>query len=328
VAMLSPRRLTEHARNKFRQWALWRLRGPEAAPIFLAQRRVFILPTSHGLWYGGALFALLGASVQYNLNLGFILTFLLAGVGLLGIVHTFRNLAHLYVSPGRVDPVFAGEPARFTVLLDNRSRYDRFAIGAQSGSGAPVYCDAPKTAIASSVVAIIAARRGWFYPGRITLSTRFPLGLLRAWSYVELDRPCLVYPRPERTPLPQEAINSEYGERAAAARGTDDFSGLRAHQLSDSPRHVAWKAVARGADMLTKQFAGRADARLWLDWSMLPPALDVEARLSRLTGWVLDAETQGLSYGLRLPTLRIAPAHGDVHCSACLKALALYGSSS
>jgi uncharacterized protein (DUF58 family) len=323
--MLSPRRITEYAQNKFREWATWGSRGPETPPIFLAQRRVFILPTRHGLWYGGALFALLGASVQYNLNLGFILTFLLSGVGLLGIVHTFRNLAHLYVSPGRVEPVFAGELARFTVLLDNRSGYDRYAIAMQSGTAAPVYCDAPKAAIASAVVAITAARCGWFYPGRITLSTRFPLGLLRAWSYVELDRPCLVYPRPERTPLPQEAINTEYGERAISARGTDDFSGLRAHQLSDSPRHVAWKAVARGAEMLTKQFAGRADARLWLDWSMLPPALDVEARLSRLCGWVLDAEAHGLSYGLVLPDLRIAPARGDLHCSACLKALALCG---
>jgi len=99
---------------------------------------------------------------------------------------------------------------------------------------------------------------------------------------------------------------------------------LRSHQLSDSPRHVAWKAVARGSEMLTKQFAGRADARLWVDWELLNPSLDSERRISRLTGWVLDAEAQGLSYGLRLPGLEIAPGHGDVHCSACLKALALY----
>ena len=76
--------------------------------------------------------------------------------------------------------------------------------------------------------------------------------------------------------------------RAVAAKGSDDFSGLRAHQITDSPRHVAWKAVARGAEMLTKQFAGRADARLWLDWELISPLLDVEARLSRLTGWVLE----------------------------------------
>jgi len=325
VAITTPAALAAKLRKKFREWALFRSRGPEPAPVFLSQRRVFILPTRNGFWFAGALFSLLVASIQYNLSLGYVLTFLLTGVGLLGIVHTFRNLAHLYVSPGRVDPVFVGDVARFTVCLDNRSGYDRYAVAMQSGAlGVPVYCDAPAVLVSSAILGIAAAHRGWFYPGRITLSTRFPLGLLRAWSYVELDRPCLVYPRPERTPLPQDAISAEYGERSIAAKGNDDFSGLRTHQLSDSPRHVAWKAVARGAEMLTKQFAGRADSRLWVDWEQLPPPLDTERKISRLTGWVLDAEAQGLSYGLRIPGLEIAPSNGDVHCSACLKALALY----
>lgn len=313
---------------KYSEWALFRSRGPEPAPIFLNQRRVFILPTRFGLLFTLTLVAMLFGSINYSLSLGFILTFLLTGVGLLGILHTFRNLAHVYVSPGRVDAVFAGELARFTVCIDNRSGYDRYALGLQAGAKAvPVYCDVPALTVANAVVAKPTVRRGWFYPGRITLSTRFPLGLLRAWSYVELDRPCLVYPKPHRAPLPQDALISDHGERALAAKGSDDFSGLRAHQLSDSPRHVAWKAVARGAEMLTKQFSGRADARLWLDWEHAAPALDIEARLSRLTGWVLEAEAQGLSYGLRLPGTELAPGHGDAHCAACLTALALYGTA-
>jgi uncharacterized protein (DUF58 family) len=301
-------------------------RGPEPGPIFLNQRRVFILPTRFGLLLALTIVVMLFGSINYNLSLGFILTFLLTGVGLLGILHTFRNLAHLYVSPGRVDPVFAGDLAHFTVCLDNRSGFDRYAIALHAGrAGDAVFCDAPSGTVANAPVAVLAPRRGWFHAGRITLSTKFPLGLLRAWSYVELDRPCLVYPKPERTPLPLEALVAEQGERAASATGTDDFSGLRAHQLSDSPRHVAWKAVARGSELITKQFAGRADARLWLDWDSLPPALDTEARLSRLTGWVLDAEAQGLSYGMRLPGIVAAPSHGDAHCLGCLKTLALYG---
>jgi uncharacterized protein (DUF58 family) len=312
-------------KTKFSEWALFRMRGPEPAPVFLSQRRVFILPTWSGMQFSALLLVLLLVSIQYALSLGFVLTFLLAGVGLLGMLHTFRNLAHVYLSPGRVDPVFAGDTARFTVNIENRSNFDRFSIGLQPAKDAlPVYCDALAMSNASPVVAMQARRRGWFYPDRITLSTRFPLGLFRAWSYVELDRPCLVYPSPERTPLPTEAMSSNSGERAAAAAGSDDFSGLRAHQISDSPRHIAWKAVARGAEMLTKQFAGRADARLWLDWDLLAALPDLERRLSRLTGWVLAAEAEGVSYGLRLPGLEIAPDHGDTHCSVCLKALALY----
>jgi uncharacterized protein (DUF58 family) len=110
--------------------------------------------------------------------------------------------------------------------------------------------------------------------------------------------------------------------------GNDDYSGLRGYQLSDSPRHVAWKAVARNEAMLTKQFAGEAAAELWLDWNRLPALMGVEERLSRLAGWVIAAERSGANYGLRLPGNEIQPAHGEAHHNACLQTLAVYGDMS
>ncbi|HYY61552.1 MAG TPA: DUF58 domain-containing protein, partial [Burkholderiales bacterium] len=146
-----------------------------------------------------------------------------------------------------------------------------------------------------------------------------------AWSYVEPDARCLVYPRPERSALPPPSAESAKGTLRSPTPGNDDYAGLRAYQFSDSPRHVAWKAVARNEDMLTKQFTGEAAAELWLDWAMLPGHLNVESRLSRLAGWVLDAERSGVHYGLRLPGVEIAPARGEAQSGTCLQALALYG---
>src|SRR6185503_6294775 len=119
------------------------------------------------------------------------------------------------------------------------------------------------------------------------------------------------------------------GDAAAGARhtpvpGSDDFAGLRSYQPSDSPRHIAWKAVARSDEMLTKHFAGESAAELWLDQKLLPSRLSLEQQLSRLAGWVLAAERSGAHYGLRLPGVEIAPSRGDVHRAACLQALALY----
>jgi uncharacterized protein (DUF58 family) len=168
-----------------------------------------------------------------------------------------------------------------------------------------------------------AARRGWLALGRVMLETRFPLGIFRAWSYVEPDARCLVYPRPERSLLPQPSAESARGVLRSPTPGNDDYSGLRAYQLSDSPRHVAWKAVARSEDMLTKQFTGEAAAELWLDAARLAH-LGVEQRLARLAGWVLEAERSGAQYGLRLPGTEIPPAHGELHRNACLQVLALY----
>ena len=157
--------------------------------------------------------------------------------------------------------------------------------------------------------------------------TRYPLGLFRAWSYVHPDHRCLVYPRPEHTPLPAASADANAGASRLIAQGTDDFSGLRGYQSSDSPRHVAWKAVARGEDMYTKQFSGQSSAELWLEWNLLPPEAGIERRLSRLASWVLASERAGVRYGLRIPGRTLTPDRGDVHLAACLTALALYESA-
>jgi uncharacterized protein (DUF58 family) len=309
---------------RLRSW-LYGFVPPERGAIVLGHRRVYIVPSRLGWMFAGALGVLLLGSINYSLALGFALTFLLAGLGLAGMVHTARNLAALEVRAGRVEPVFAGEAAQFRLYLCNHAPFDRPAILVrQLASGAQTVVDVAARAVADAVLGVPAARRGRLPLGRVMLETRFPLGLFRAWSYVEPDAHCLVYPRPATSPLPAAAAGAAGGAARVQSRGTDDFSGLRAYQLSDSPRHVAWKVMARADDMLTKQFSGEAALDLWLEWRALPAALGLEERLSRLAGWVLAAERAGARYGLRLPGGEMAPGRGEPHRSACLQALALY----
>lgn len=310
--------------KSLRSW-FFGYKAPERGPIVLSHRRVYILPARLGVMFGVTLLIMLIGSINYVLSLGFMLTFLLAGMGIAGMVHTVRNLARLTVVAGRVEPAFVGESAQFRLHLENSAHYERPAVLLrQLDSGAQIVADIPAGGALDVVLAVPAVQRGWLDLGRVMLETRYPIGLFRAWSYVEPELRTLVYPRPEKSPLPQASPDASAGAAHASARGTEDYSGLRSYQLSDSPRHVAWKAVARSEDMLTKQFTGQASARLWLDWALLPVQLDTEARLSRLTGWVLEAERQGVRYGLRLPGVQIEPASGDAHRSACLTALALY----
>ncbi|HYR36758.1 MAG TPA: DUF58 domain-containing protein [Burkholderiales bacterium] len=298
---------------------------PEQGTVTLVHRRVYIVPTQLGALFVLTLTILLVGSINYSLSLGFALTFLLAGMGIAGMVHTARNLARMAVSVGRAEPVFAGEAAQFRLYLDARAGFDRPAILARHlRSRSQMVVDVPAAGLAEVVLAVPAPRRGWLPLGRVMLETRFPLGIFRAWSYVEPAARCLVYPRPERSALPAPAAESARGALRSPTPGNDDYAGLRTYQLSDSPRHVAWKAVARSEDMLTKQFTGEASAELWLDWARLAPQLPLEQRLSRLAGWVLEAERSGVHYGLRLPGVEIAPGRGDAQRAACLQALALY----
>ena len=304
--------------------SLFQWRGPESGSIVLVQRRIFILPSRHGAIYVGALFLMLSGSINYSLSLGFILTFLLAALGVNSILHTFRNLARLRITAGRVQPVFAGDVAHFSLSIENPGALDRYSIGLTRDRQDAVYTDVIARQATTVSVAVPTQRRGILRPGRLTLFTRYPLGLCYAWAYAEPDTQCIVYPRPEAGRIPLPLPEAHAGTGIARGSGQEDFSGLRSYHPGDSPRHIAWKAAARGQGLLTKQFSGRADAELWLDWQATPDALGTEGRLSRLARWVVDAHNAALSFGLRLPGITLPPAPGNAQRERCLEALALF----
>ncbi|MCX7154970.1 MAG: DUF58 domain-containing protein [Rhodocyclales bacterium] len=309
----------------FVRWAL-RVRPPEPAPIVLTQRRVYVLPTRAGLAYGAALGVMLLGAMNYNLSLGYALVFLLAGLGIVAILHTFRNLVLLSIRPGRCEPVFAGSVAQFGLLLESQRPDARTSLRLFFDEAVPIEVDIGPHACTATTLGVHAAKRGWLPMPRFTIETTWPLGLIRAWSYAVPELNCLVYPTPaaKAPPLPWSSDSARGSARDG--RGADDFSGLRKHQVADAPRHVAWKAVARQQDgpLLTKLFSGAAAQQLWLDWAALPDTIDTEQRLSILARWILDADAAGLAWGLRLPAVRLAPDNGPAQRSAGLHALALY----
>ena len=103
-------------------------RGPEAGEVFLHQRRVFIFPTRYGFFFVLSLLAMLAGSINYDLSLGFVLTFFLASAGLVAMLHTFRNQVHLILRPMKAEPVFAGETAAFDLLLVNQKNFERASM--------------------------------------------------------------------------------------------------------------------------------------------------------------------------------------------------------
>ncbi len=325
------RRFTAHLQTLFYRWAL-RGRAPERTPIVLTQRRVYVLPTGPGLAYTATLLAMLVGAINYNLSLAHALVFLLAGLGASAILHTFRNLAHLEILSGRCAPVFAGEQATFRLLIANPRTTPRTAVHLfLAGQADTSMVETEIAAESSTTVALElpALRRGWLSLPRITLSTTYPLGLIRAWAYAAPDLRCLVYPSPAVSAPPLPLSAGEHAGCALAVAGMEDFSGLRTHQPTDSPRQIAWKATARQDDgaLLTKQFSGSATETLWLDWQALPVQCDNETRLSILCRWVCDAHRAGLRWGLRLPNKSIEPDHGMAHYHACLRQLALYAAA-
>lgn len=310
-------------RQRFGLGRFLRGNGPAHAPLRLDRRRVYILPTRAGLSFAVLLMVMLIGAINYNNSLAYLLTFLLAGIGLVTMLHTYRGLLGLRLSLGQTAPVFAGEQATVPLVVDNRDGPARFGIALGCPGSEPLHADVPARQITRLPLPWPSHRRGRHPVGRFTLATRFPLGLFRAWSPVELHGDVLVYPAPAASgtlPEPgryQPELSGDQGE------GADDFAGFRPYHPGDSLRHVHWKALAREQELLTKRFGGDRAEALWLDWAATTGA--TETRLAHLTRWVLEAQIAGLHYGLILPGLRLAPAHGAEHRERCLSALALFG---
>ena len=308
------------------QQKLFRWQSDGSAPLRLGQRRIFILPTRGGLLFALALIVMLLGAINYTLALGHALVFLLAGLGIIGMVHTFRNLYGLIITPGRCEAVFAGEMAHFQLTLGNDRHAPRLTLELAAEKGQTVIAAVNAKESTKISIPVSARQRGWLDLPRVRLSTRYPLGLFVAWSYLQPAMRCLVYPQPINSPLPAPSPAISSGEQSGDG-GQEDFAGFRERQPADSLRHVAWKASARDAGerpLLVKQFAGGAQLEMQLDLALTDPALPLEKRLSRLAGWVLAAEAAGCSYGLRLPGREISPNAGDAQQRRCLEALALF----
>ena len=308
-------------RQSISDW-IFRATAPEIAPVTLVQRRIFILPTRQGYTFGFTTLVLLIASINYALSLGFVLTFTLMSMAGVAMLHTWRNLAHLKLRPGRCDPVFAGQTAHFGINVETPAQ-TRFSVAVRRTDEQPVYADVSVTETASIALPVAAAKRGVMRCGRLEIFTRYPVGLFHAWSYVDFDLRVIVYPRPDPSAGMPPAHSRSVNEEGIPVPGDEEFHMLRPYRPGDAPKLIAWKALAREQGLLTKEFSAMASSELWIDWEEAR-AVDVEARLSMLCHWVTMADRYGQSYGLRLPGLAIAPSRGDAHRTRCLEALALF----
>jgi uncharacterized protein (DUF58 family) len=314
-------------RQRFQSW-LFRPRIERGA-ITLTQRRIFIIPTRQGFTLVFVLALMMLGDINYDLSLGYVLTFLLTMMAVMSMLHAFRNLAHLEIRPGRAEAVFCGETARFMLHFNNQSKLSRYRLSLVQSSASfwknpntPLQFDAPALQDTEVAFPLSTTRRGWLQSGRLTLYTEFPLGLFYCWSYLHFDTRCLVYPKPlDDAPLPSGNSPDGTGKRSMA--GDEDFSGLRKYTAGDALPRIAWKAYARERGLQVKQFTMPLGEELLLDFADTPDRNE-EDKLARMTRWVLDAEAQGLRYGLRLPDGELSSGNGIAHRDECLLRIALF----
>ncbi|MFA5632368.1 MAG: DUF58 domain-containing protein [Porticoccaceae bacterium] len=306
----------------FEDWLERRL--PRVERIRLGRRSIFTFPSRAGLFFLLVLALLWLLAINYENNVVFFFAALLGAVFVVTILHGYSNVAGVTLRILAVDSGFPGESLRVDIELSHDGKRHRDDIKLYFPGTTPQQVSLAKgtdSTVASLYVR--AKRRGRLRPGRLTVESVYPLGLIRIWSHVRLDGWGAVYPRPGAGASHADGGGAESGAVQSEVAGTEDFAGLEPYRQGEAWNRIAWKQVARGQGVYTKHFVDPAAEPQWLDWAHFPD-LDRESRLSRLCGAVLEADMAGRDYGLKLPGESSALGQGEAHRTRLLRMLALF----
>lgn len=328
MELAAPRVRLPKLRRYFENWA--NKRHADGLTTTLAHRNVYILPSQAGFVYAALLLVLLIGSINYQLNLGYLLTFMLAGVGAMSMHITHNNLRQLTLALQIPEPTYAGSAARLQLVL-TAAKNHRYGIAIWcAGESIAAQCDVEPGAPSLVDLTYPAPGRGLHPVPRITLETRFPLGLWRAWTYWQPSAAhgaqVLVYPQPEfpMRPLPTAQPVAKGGDASAHREAVGgEFDGVRAYRVGDALKRLVWKKYAKSDELVARDDMTTVKSMLILSLKQ-QGGIDTEAGLSRLTAWVQECERQDVPFELELTGTALACNHGPAHAHAALRLLALY----
>ncbi|GGI91079.1 DUF58 domain-containing protein [Shewanella gelidii] len=310
------------------RWLKWMdKRLPANRHIQLSHRSIFILPSKFGVvWFGLViLLYLFGTNYQNNLVIG--LSILLASILHTCIIYSYRNLAGLKLQSMPAAQVYAGDTLSFPSHLSSEKGANEvllsypFAQGEVDQSIAPQVKQAPVKVL----VSYPSTPRGRVNPGRLKIESYYPLGLCRAWSYVDLATELIVYPTPVESKIAlnaQQSNNQQENHHGRQVAGIDEYQGLKEYVKGESLKQVAWKQLAQGKGMLTKEFQQPLGAPIWLTLDS-SQSRNYETKISELTWQVEKLHQSNQLFGLKIDNITIEPSHGEGHRHACLEALSL-----
>ena len=313
------------ARGRWRAW--WDARRQPRESQMLTQRNIYIVPSRAGFAFCLTLLLLLVVSINYQLSLGFALTFLLAGSAAASMQMTHGSLRGLTLHIKPLVPAFDGDGAVIEMVVTNPGK-SRLGVGFGLDLGArPI----PLAYAEIAAQGQTSVQLRWLAPGRglhglpmVRGESRYPFGLFRAWTIWRPAGQQWIYPRPESPTPPWPQVQATQGDDKPARRGAGtEFEGVRAYRRGDTLRQVVWKKAARTGELISRETAGAVQRETWLQWNQVQ-GLDTEARLSRLAAWIVAADAAGDNWGLTLPGTELAPANGAAHRHAALQTLAIW----
>lgn len=321
---------TSRLRSTWTQrWQHWlERRIPPTASVELGHRDIFVFPTRWGGVFLILILLMLLTGINYQNAMVLASGFFLAALMVLHILQSYRNLAGLVIRSRSVSSPFAGEAMVAQFELEGRGR-SRFGLELGWPEEAPARLDLPAQGAIPVSLEHRTQCRGWLQTGRVLVTSAWPFGLVRAWTWQDLQVGSWVYPQPEfgwplRAGASEESADASRRNARQADGESFDLAGLRAHVTGEPQTRIAWKKLAQTGQKLVREFLPRTSAPEWVDFQAYE-GLTLERRLSCMTGHLLDLHQKHCTFGLRMPDKEIPIDAGDAHLHRCLECLARHG---
>ncbi|MBL4629821.1 MAG: DUF58 domain-containing protein [Paraglaciecola sp.] len=340
-------------------WHKWlNKRIPAASRHQLNHHNIFIFPAKFGLLFLSlcVLLFLLGTNYQNNLML--LLCYFLLALFLVNLLASYINFARIELQLGKCPEVFVGDNVHIPLWLnsnkDGHSLVSSRVNGLLHFNFQAIRSQSRKKTDTDQQPSIVVdgnafsnpitlsqkcQMRGELRLSRVTVKSYYPLGLYRCWTHLAFTQQITVFPKP--LPCDIQLHVSEHNRTKKGADlaneqiGHDDFSHLKAYQAGEPLHHVAWKQLAKGRGMISKQFSTTGNHIGWLKLPAqyrhntlhehsdeLTTALDNE--LGKLCYQIIELSRAQRTFGLDLGAQCIAPNSGAQHRLACLRALAYF----
>ncbi len=305
--------------QQYQRWLSKRL--PKQQAQILNQRRLFIFPTLQGFAFLAVCGLVLIAAVNYQNNLAYIVVFFMLSLLNTGILFTFINVSGLKLEAGDSEAGFAGEHVAFHLKLSQTSQreHHQILLSFKGQTKTQLSLTGGRGQVAELVTQV--TKRGVFQAQRICIESIYPLGLIKCWTWIDLDMQALVYPKPIHCDVQYYAGCADEGDTQSHLQG-DDFYGLRAYQYGDSLTQSHWPSLAKGQTLQQKQYVNFIAKNNTLDFQQFHQG-HREETLSKLCHAVITLNKKNEAFSLILPTTTLGLSSGDKHLHQALAALAV-----
>ena len=263
------------------------------------KKNIFVFPNFKGFQIGFLVLFCFTASIFYQINFSLLLSIIIFIIFFISIIISFQNLNKLSISS--YDHFIAAEKnSKIYLYIKNNSDNDKLNINLKVNETSITNLKIIKKTLKTSIDHTYK-ERGTFDLPTLNIFSKFPFGIVKSSSYLNLNNKAIVYPKPD---LPTKKVlnlhnldnlnNSNY-----------EFDNIGEYKEGENQSRIAWKHSILKNKLLSKKFINENKINnILIDIDKIE-AVTFEKKLSFATYLVLKSYKENIAFSLKHKEFRL-----------------------